>query len=95
VWGFGVQSIKAFFARVWRGFRPAFEELIVHFLITAVTLFSLAGVEWLLEGLHLAYKAIPRTDITLSEWMFYLDVLAVTGINIVGVYRALRVVLRG
>ena len=90
-----MNAIRAFFASLWESFRPSFEELLVHFTITAVTLFSLAGVEWLLEVLNLARKVIPRTDVTLSDWMFYLDVLAATVINIVGVYRALRVVLRG
>lgn len=89
-----MQAIKRFLAGLWRKFEPALEELIVHFLITTVTVLSLAGVEWLVEILHLAHMVIPRTGVTLAEWMFYLDILAVTGINLVGVFKALRVVLR-
>ena len=86
--------MKRWLEGLWQKFRPAFEELIVHFLITVVTLASLAGVEWTVEALHLAEKVIPKTELRFSDWMFYLDALAVTVINVVGVYKALRVVLR-
>ncbi len=59
-----------FFASLWKSFRPAFEELIVRLAITSVTLLSLAGVELLLEVLHLANKVIPRMHVTLSIGCF-------------------------
>ena len=87
--------MRRFLAGLGANLRPAFEEIIAHFAITALTLLSLAGVEWLLEALHIAHKVIPRTELTLSDWMLWLDVVAATGINVVGMYRAVQAVLRG
>jgi hypothetical protein len=85
---------KEFIVGLWRHLKPAVQELIVHFVITILTILSLEGVEKALEILGLDQRTIYH-EVTFAEWMFYLDLAAVTGINIVGVLRALIVVFKG
>ena len=90
-----MRTVRGFVTGLWAHVRPAVEELVAHLLVTLLTILSLAVVEWLLGVLHLEHRHLPGTGVTLSDWMFCLDVIAVTLINAVGVYRALRVVLWG
>jgi hypothetical protein len=57
---------------------PAVAEIVIHFAITVVAIVSIAGIQMLLSFLGLDGKRIPATEITLNDWMFYLELVTVT-----------------
>jgi len=87
-------GLKNFVLWIWPPLKPAAQEIIVHFLVTILTILSLLGIEVFLEVVHLAGKEI-MAKFTFSDLMFDLDLLAVVVINVVGVFKALKVVYRG
>lgn len=66
----------------------AIGEIIAHFAISAVSLLTIAGTSYLITCLQIHTKIIPYTSISLSEWMFLLEVISFTAINFVGVLKA-------
>jgi len=63
-------------------------EIIVHLAVTVLSVLSIALIEGVLRILGLDGRKIPGTDITLSDWMFDLEMVAATGIIVVGMIKA-------
>jgi hypothetical protein len=63
-------------------------EIIVHFVVTVLSVLSIALIELLLRVAGLDGKEIPLVNITLGDWMFYLEVIAATAILAVGIFKA-------
>jgi hypothetical protein len=63
-------------------------EIIVHFVVTVLSVLSIALIEILLRLVGLDGKEIPWVNITLGDWMFYLEVIAATAILAVGIVKA-------
>jgi hypothetical protein len=87
-------------ATLWPRLEQPLADIIVHFVVSFLSVLSIASLELMLHIAGLDGKAIPgtqlmlkwlgaNTQITLSDWMIVLEVAAVTVINIVGIYRAL------
>jgi hypothetical protein len=62
--------------------------------VAILTLLIITGVKFFLGLVHLSERTVPVIGITLSQWMFGLDIITATLINLVGVYRALKALLR-
>jgi hypothetical protein len=63
-------------------------EIIVHFVVTVLSVLSIALIEILLRVAGLDEKEIPWINITLGDWMFYFEVTAATAILAVGIFKA-------
>jgi hypothetical protein len=63
-------------------------EIVVHLGVTVLSVLSIAFIEGMLRAVGLDGKKIPWTEITLSDWMFYLEVIAATAIIAIGVFKA-------
>lgn len=68
----------------------AASEILAHFLITVMSLLGIAGTGVVLDLLRLTSKTIPLTNLTLGEWIFILEVISATLINVVGIYKSIR-----
>src|SRR5689334_17945688 len=63
-------------------------ELIAHFVVTVCALVFIALTDFLLHLLHIDERLVPLTGITLSSWMFAMDVLTVSLVLTVGLLKA-------
>ena len=79
-------AVQMFVAKLVR----AVSELIAHFIITVMSLLGIAGTGLILDFLGLSSKHIPLIDISLGEWIFILEVISATLINIFGIYKSIR-----
>jgi hypothetical protein len=82
------------FVNVWRRLEVPLIEIFVHSVVTVASILSIAGIELLLHWVGLDGKAIPYTKITLSDWMFYLELLAANLIIVVGIIKAAIALVR-
>ena len=75
-----------------RAFWTRLEEpvmvLVAHFVLTVLLIVFLEATELLLTIFHLDSREVPLVQVTLSEWMFDLDVLVATVVMIVGAAKA-------
>ena len=62
--------------------------MISRTFVTALAVVSIALIEVLLHAVRLDAKNILWTNITLGEWMFCLEVMAVTAVLGVGIIKA-------
>lgn len=69
-------------------------EIVVHLGVTVLSVLSIALIEGLLYVVGLDTRKIPWTDITFSDWMFDLEVVAATTIIVVGIIKAVVAVGR-
>lgn len=65
-------------------------EIVAHFLITVMSLLGIAGTGHVLDFLGLSSKMIPLIGVSLGEWIFILEVISATLINVVGIYKSIR-----
>jgi hypothetical protein len=65
-------------------------EIVAHFVITVMSLLGIAGTGVVLDFLGLSSKTIPLTSLSLGEWIFTLEVVSATLINLVGIYKSIR-----
>jgi hypothetical protein len=63
-------------------------EILVHLMVTVFSVLSIALIELLLHIVRLDGRKVPGTYVTLSDWMFLLEVIAATLIISVGVVKA-------
>ena len=94
MWAAVKNGIERFCLWIWPALKPGAQEIVVHFLITVLTLASLKGIEGFVWAIGISKREIFPL-FTVEDLMFYLDILAVTVINLVGVVRALKVIYRG
>jgi hypothetical protein len=77
---------------VLRAFLIRLEEpvmvLAAHFVLTVCLILFVEATELLLALFHLENRQIPLIQLTLSEWMFDLDVLIASVVMVVGAARA-------
>ena len=66
-------------------------EFFAHLILTLMALGTVAVTAFVLKLLGLDLKVIPILNITLGQWMFDMDVVAATLINMVGLVKALVV----
>jgi len=64
-------------------------EVVVHLGVTVLSVVSIVIIEKLLWATGLDGKKIPGANITLSDWMFDLEVIAATAIIVVGIIKAI------
>jgi hypothetical protein len=69
-------------------------EIIVHLIVTVASLVSIEIVDLVLSIFGLSSKEIPKTGITLGEFMFYLEVTAASFIILVGIVKAVIALIR-
>ena len=62
--------------------------LAAHFVVTVLLIVFIEATELLLTLFHLENRQVPLVNVTLSEWMFDLDVLVASVVMIVGAVRA-------
>jgi len=63
-------------------------EIIVHLVVSMLSVMSIELIELLLRSLGLDGKKIPGTGIVFSDWILILDIVAATAIIIVGIGKA-------
>jgi hypothetical protein len=83
-----VSPATKFLTDVWNRLEVPVGDIVVHSVVTVLSILSIAGIELLLHCVKLDGKSIPLTNITLSEWMFFLEILAATLIILVGIVKA-------
>ena len=96
------EQLRGFVAgTLWPRLREPLVEILVHLLVSILSVLSIALVEFLLYVVHLDGKAIPifqwlglNVLVTLSDWMLMLEVVAATVINGVGIGKAIVVLVR-
>lgn len=69
-------------------------EIILHLIVTVLSILSIAGIEGLLRLSGLDRRLIPATTIQLGDWMFGLEVVAATAIILIGIGKAIYALLR-
>jgi len=85
---------------LWPRLEQPLADIIVHFVVSLLSVLSIAFLELVLHIAGLDGKAIPgtqlmlkwlgfNTQVTLSDWMTVLEVGAITVINIAGIFRAI------
>jgi hypothetical protein len=62
--------------------------LAAHFVLTIFLIIFIWLTELLLGVVHLEGRPVPLINITLSEWMFDLDVVIASAVMMVGAVRA-------
>lgn len=77
-------SLRAFWARL----EEPVMVLAAHFVVTVLLIVFIEATELLLTLFHLENRQVPLVNVTLSEWMFDLDVLVASVVMIVGAVRA-------
>jgi hypothetical protein len=85
---------KRFIALIWRKTEVPVTEILVHAIVTILSILSIAAIELILNLVKLGDKNIPFTTITLSQWMFYLEILAATLIILIGTFKAVIALAR-
>jgi len=90
---------------LWPRLEEPIVEIVVHLAVTFMSVLSIAIIELLLFVLHIEGKVIPgtasalhwlglQTEVTLSDWMLALEVIAATAIIVVGIIKAVRALWR-
>jgi hypothetical protein len=80
--------------QLWPRLEAPLVEIVVHLIVTALSIISIYGIEILLRALGLGEKLIPIFGVTLNHWMFGLEVVAATAIIAVGIVRATIALVR-
>ena len=62
--------------------------LAAHFVLTVCLILFIEATELLLALFHLENRQVPLVQVTLSEWMFDLDVLVASVVMVVGAVSA-------
>jgi hypothetical protein len=81
-------------AHIWDKLELPVTEIFVHSIVTVLSILSISGIEQLLHWVGLDGKDIPFTNVTLSTWMFCLEILASTLIILIGIWKAARALWR-
>jgi hypothetical protein len=69
-------------------------EIVLHLIVTVLSILGIAGIEGLLYLVGLDRKLIPGTTIALGDWMFVLEIVAATAIILIGIGKAIHALLR-
>ena len=64
--------------------------LAAHFVVTVCLIVFIGLTELLLTAFHLENRQVPLLQVTLSEWMFDLDVLTASIVMLVGAVKAVK-----
>jgi len=84
----GSEGARGFLSLVARKLEVPAAEIVVHLGVTVLSVLSIAFIEWVLHVVGLDGKRVPWVEITLSDWMFDLEVIAATAIIAIGVFKA-------
>ncbi len=87
--------MKPWLTAVWHEITRPLAIIVAHLAVTLAAVFAVAVVEEVLAVLHLSKKKVPFFDLTLSEWLYDLDVVSVTGIIGIGVIKGVRELWKG
>ncbi len=87
--------MKVWLAEVWLEIGRPVAIIIGHLAVTVTAVLAVAVVEEVLMALGLSKKKVPFLDLTLSDWLYDLDVIAVTGIIGVGIVKGVRALWKG
>ena len=85
-----LDAVGGFFAKAWTRLEAPLTEIFVHVVLTIAALLGIAVIDQTVRTLGLVTKTIPGTPFLLSDWLFILEVLAVTLIVGVGIYQAIK-----
>ena len=80
--------------RVWRRLETPLIEIFVHLIVTVLSILSIAAIELLLRAVGLDGRQLPGTEVSLSSWMFWLEIFAATAIIGVGIAKATVALVR-
>lgn len=86
--------LEKVFLHIWARLEVPITEIVAHLIVTASSILSISLIEALLHAMGLDDRLVPGTTLSLSVWMFGLEVLAATGIISVGVMKALIALVR-
>jgi hypothetical protein len=87
----GAVDLNGNFARnLWSKIAQPICELTAHFIITVFSISFIAGTEWILILYKLGATNVPLLGITLSQWMFDLEIFSATIINGIGIIKAAK-----
>ena len=75
----------------WKGLIEPAYEIAAHFILSVMAILAIAGTDLLLSLLGLGVRTLPFVTITLSDWMFDLDLVSATLVNVMGMIRAVIV----
>jgi hypothetical protein len=73
---------------LWKRLEEPLMVLVVHFIIAICGIVFIELTEKLLELLHLESRPVPLIHVTLSDWMFDIDVLTASIVMLVGSVKA-------
>lgn len=90
-----MQWLKDFLVnKLWPGLEKPLVEIILHFIITLLSILTIAGIDGVLHFIGLEGKRIPIIQVSLGDWMFWLEILAATAIIVVGIGKAIIALVR-
>lgn len=85
-----LDAVGDFFAKAWKRLEAPVTELFLHVVITIGSLLGFAAMDLTVRILGLGAKTIPDTTFLVSDWLFLLDIATCTVVIVVGIYRAVR-----
>ncbi len=85
-----MQTPGTWVAALWKDLRKPLLAITAHVIVSIAALLALAAAEAATRGLGLEREVIPLIGITIGEWFRLFDVVAATGINAVGILKAVR-----
>jgi hypothetical protein len=88
------RAANKFLWHIWSKLEVPAVEILVHLAVTALSLLSIALIEFLLYLLKLDNQDIPGTRVKLSELLFFLEVVASTLIISIGMLKAVMAAWR-
>jgi hypothetical protein len=66
-------------------------ELAAHFVVSVMALVAIALTDHVVSLLGIGLRTLPFAKITLTDWMFDLDIISATVVNAVGTIKAVIV----
>jgi hypothetical protein len=66
-------------------------EIAAHFVVSVMALGALAATDLVVRVMGIGVRTLPFVSITLSDWMFDLDLVSATVVNAVGTIKAVIV----
>jgi len=94
------ERLRRYVETLWPELEEPLTVIIVHTLVTCLSVLSIAFIKLILYIAGLDGKVIPgtrpvlqwfglNTEVTLSDWMFVLELIGATIIIMIGIYRAI------
>jgi hypothetical protein len=79
---------------VWRKLEEPLAEILTHLIVTFCSMLSIELIEFIAHVFDWDKKPIPWTSTSLSDLLFFLEVLAAAAIILIGIIKAVIALVR-